>query len=55
MEINPFWEADSRSASRTFKNLWNRVHKYPPLVRILSQINPVHTLPAYFYCYTIYV
>jgi hypothetical protein len=38
------------SNSRTLQYIWNskahyRVHKSPPLVPILSKINPVHTVP----------
>ena len=54
MEKSPSWEANWFSASQEIPRiLWNpkvpnRIHKCPPHVPILSQLDPVHTPTSHF-------
>jgi len=53
MEQSPSWEANNHSASQILCLVRNSevrccLHKIPSLVSVLSQMNPVHTLPTCF-------
>jgi hypothetical protein len=53
MELSPSWKAANCATTRELLSiLWNpefhhRVHKSPPSAPILSQIDPIHTIPSY--------
>jgi hypothetical protein len=53
MGLNPSLEAASRSTNQESPNVFLNwkfrylIHKSPPLVPTLNQINPVHASPSY--------
>jgi hypothetical protein len=53
MELSSSWEATNCAATQEFTSILrypkvlHLVHKSPPLVPILNQIDPVHTTPSY--------
>ena len=49
MQHSPSWETKQFSASQEIPHiLWNRIHKCPSPVPILSQLDPVHTSTFHF-------